>query len=363
MSVKKWHGLTIALGLAGGVAAAAAHAPLAWMLGPMGAVTIAALAGAPTRTPARLRLAMLATLGVALGSAARPELLDRVASWSLSLLLLPIYLLLIGGACWMLLERRAKFDRVTAYFSAMPGGLSEMVLMGASLGGDGRRLAAVQAARILFVLFLVPLIFSAAGHAVPPRASLFAMIIAPWPGAADLALLVLIGAVGFWGGRLARLPASALLGPMLLSVAAHIGGLTAAAPPPLWVAAAQVVVGSSLGARFAGGRPLETLRMMGLGALLALVMTFSAVALAALWLPAGGIDAAAAVLLALAPGGLVEMSLIALAFSIDPAFIVAHHLTRIALVVGLAPLLFRIASRASAPKSDAPRPNAPGPDE
>jgi uncharacterized membrane protein AbrB (regulator of aidB expression) len=45
--------------------------------------------------------------------------------------------------------------------------------------------------------------------------------------------------------------------------------------------------------------------------------------------------------LAYAPGGFAEMSLIALALSVDSAFVASHHLIRIILVVTLAPLLFR----------------------
>ena len=46
----------------------------------------------------------------------------------------------------------------------------------------------------------------------------------------------------------------------------------------------------------------------------------------------------AALVLAFAPGGLAEMSLIALALGVDPAFVSSHHVVRIFLVVVLAPL-------------------------
>ena len=49
-----------------------------------------------------------------------------------------------------------------------------------------------------------------------------------------------------------------------------------------------------------------------------------------------------AVVLAFAPGGLAEMSLIALALSVDAAFVASHHIARIIMVVTLAPSIFRI---------------------
>jgi ABC-type transport system involved in cytochrome bd biosynthesis fused ATPase/permease subunit len=48
-----------------------------------------------------------------------------------------------------------------------------------------------------------------------------------------------------------------------------------------------------------------------------------------------------AMLLALMPGGLGEMTLIALALGIDVPFVVTHHMVRIALVMLIAPLVFR----------------------
>ena len=48
-----------------------------------------------------------------------------------------------------------------------------------------------------------------------------------------------------------------------------------------------------------------------------------------------------ALVLALAPGGLAEMSLIALALGIEAAFVAAHHVIRIALVVLVLPTMFR----------------------
>ena len=45
--------------------------------------------------------------------------------------------------------------------------------------------------------------------------------------------------------------------------------------------------------------------------------------------------------LALAPGGLAGMSLIALALGIETAFVATHHVARIAMIVIAAPLVFR----------------------
>ncbi len=48
-----------------------------------------------------------------------------------------------------------------------------------------------------------------------------------------------------------------------------------------------------------------------------------------------------AALLALAPGGVAEMCLIAVAWNIDPAFVAFHHLARMFLLMSLAPWVGR----------------------
>jgi uncharacterized membrane protein AbrB (regulator of aidB expression) len=52
-----------------------------------------------------------------------------------------------------------------------------------------------------------------------------------------------------------------------------------------------------------------------------------------------------AVILAYAPGGLAEMSLVALALAIDSAFVATHHVLRIMMIVLVAPTVFRRAVR------------------
>lgn len=50
-------------------------------------------------------------------------------------------------------------------------------------------------------------------------------------------------------------------------------------------------------------------------------------------------------LLAFAPGGVAEMSLVALALGIDAAYVATHHVVRIFIIVVAAPLLFRLVRR------------------
>jgi hypothetical protein len=131
---------------------------------------------------------------------------------------------------------------------------------------------------------------------------------------------------------------------MLLSGAVHLAGLTESRPPAAVVAVAQVVVGAAIGARFAGA----DLRRLGRVALAAVGLTvlLLAVNVAFAWAVhrvtgLGLVD----LILAYAPGGVAEMSLIALALGTDAAFVSTHHVARIILIVAAAPAVFAVLLR------------------
>ena len=337
--------LALALGGAGGWVASLAHLPLPWMIGAMLATTIGAAGGLPLAMSMRVRSVMVAVLGVMLGSGFTPEILGQMAAWSLSLAGLFLYAVTAGGAAWLYFHRVCGYDRVTSYFAAMPGGLSEMILVGTEMGGDTRIISLSQSSRLLLVVLVLPFGFQfALGYdpAAKPDGGLPLGEVS-WQ---DLAVLVACGIAGFFGAKAIRLPAAAVVGPMILSAIVHLAGWSQAKPPFELIAAAQVVVGSAIGCRFAGVTMRLVLRAVtatlgSTGILLGVNVVFAVLLHQALDLPA------AALMLAYAPGGLAEMSLIAIAIGTDAAFVATHHIVRIFLIVVFAPVTFRLLTRGS----------------
>jgi uncharacterized protein len=337
--------LALALGGLGGWAFYVIRMPLPWMLGAMSLTTVAALFGAPLAVPMRLRNGLVALLGVMIGSNFSLALLQQAGQWLISLAAILAYIGLTGILAFSYLRRVGGFDRVTAYFMAMPGGLNEMTAIGAAMGGDDRMIALSHAWRLVLVVFTIPLSFRFFAGYLPPNVSLTGGLAAIAP--LDWAILAACGLCGTVIGRLLRLPAPWLTGAMLLSAAVHMSGLTQFRVPQLLVVAAQIGVGAALGARFVGVRPAALWRVVRVGTGSALMMlgntALCGLAVAALT----GIPVAA-LLLAYAPGGLAEMSLIALTLGIDAPFVSTHQITRILLVILIAPLFFRLLPRPAA---------------
>lgn len=331
--------LTLSIGAAGGWILNQLNVPLAWMLGAMMVTAVLAAFGAPLKSAPPLRATMLCVLGVSIGSTFTPAVLEGASEWALSLGMLAFYAIASSFVGATILTMRAGWDPATAFFSAVPGGLTDMILAGSERGGDERSMALVHTLRIMVTVLVIPLALAASGD---PSGRVSNVISPTWAGlsGSDLVWLLLAGAAGMAAGKLCRLPAYVFTGPMIASALIHIVGLSSSRPPADLVNAAQVVIGVSIGCRFVGIRFGEVARTMIVGVLFALLLIALGAAFAAI---GSQITQASfsSLWLAFAPGGLAEMVLMGLTLGLDPAFVSTHHLFRFLLILGIARLMFR----------------------
>ena len=182
-------------------------------------------------------------------------------------------------------------------------------------------------------LALVPGVELAPVSLTPPAV----FVLPPWEDWFIWGLCVL---VGFFGARAIRIPFGEILGPMILCATVYIFEIVTVTLPPFVTIAAQIVIGTQF-AQLRGRHDLRTV-ITAMGT--TIVMLAGALIIAELMAPLLGMDPLS-LLLALVPGGLVEMGLIAVALDADTAFISAMHTWRIMLIAVSAPLLFRLVGR------------------
>ncbi len=321
----------LGIGALGGVVFHFIGLPLAWMLGPLSANLIASARGADVRVPERLREAFLGVLGLVLGSQVTPELASRVLEWPLSmaLLLFGVAASTAAAAAWY---RRCGFDSVSAWFASAPGAMTAMILMGEQCGGDPRRIAIAQSLRVvLVVLFLPPLFWALEEPASAAEAAS--------PAVGGLGLLLLLPLV-IPLGRWVRLPTPALLTPLLCAALLSGFGVTRLQLPDWGMALMLWVLGSAIGARFRGLSSAKLGRYLAeatVATLLALAVLAAFAELIHRWV---GVPRDVA-LLALAPGGIGEMAILAVALDLDPVFVAFHHLLRMVALMLVAPFWAR----------------------
>ncbi|MEM8774869.1 MAG: AbrB family transcriptional regulator, partial [Pseudomonadota bacterium] len=149
-------------------------------------------------------------------------------------------------------------------------------------------------------------------------------------------LALLAGLAGFALGHYLRFPAKQLTGPMAVAAGLTLWGVFSVDVPQWLINMAQVVVGTALGMRFKGLKPAMVLQgiwltLISVCGMLVLSALFAVTLMEALQQPFD------VMLISFAPGGVTEMSLVALSLAANPALVTLHHVLRILItVVGLA---------------------------
>ena len=159
-------------------------------------------------------------------------------------------------------------------------------------------------------------------------------------------LLIMVGcaALGWWGAKRIGMFGASILGPLIVTGVAAMTGLIGNRPPAEAIWAAQFFIGMTIGSKYAGVTMEEVRRdlVAGLGfclILIALTVVFVEVIYGL------GLAPGQETLLAFAPGGQAELTVLALIVGADVAFVVAHHVLRIFVVILGAPLAARAFDR------------------
>ncbi len=316
------------------------HLPLPWLLGPLTACLIAALAGLPMRGIPALNNAMRSILGVAVGATFTWALVLSMAGIWTTLVLVPVMVFLIGLVGVPYFQRLWGFDFATSYYSAMPGGLQDMLLFGEEAGGDVRALSLIHATRVMVIVVALPFILKGywgVDLSNPPGVPATAL-----PGS-QLVIMTIAGLAGWQIAKAVGLFGASILGPMILAGVLAMTGVLEQRPPAEAIWAAQFFIGLTVGTKYAGVTGEEVRRDVAaaLGfCVILLILTAIFVEVIHLFALAPPMET----LLAFAPGGQAEMAILALIAGADMAFVIAHHVLRIVVVILGAPIAARVFS-------------------
>ena len=332
----------LVVGLVGGLIANLTGLPLPWMLGPLLAGAVVSMVGVKFRVPNPLRVGARGVIGVLLGAAITPEVFTRVGQWPLSLTILIVGMTGIVVLVALYYRLVAQFDPVTAVASALPGGLSNVTVIALQLGAEPRQVVIAQLLRISLVVILVPPLYMFwQGAGIDGGWS------GPQTGWLGEGLWVLLLAPPAWYlGRAIRLPIPEMLGPMIVTAALSLSGVQITLPPWLF-ACTFMVLGTTIGGRFHGiGSPRELLAPGGHAMVATALILGLATGLALIihWVTEVPFYVA---LLAVTPGGIAEMAILAAALGVDPLFVTFHQMVRSVLLNSLSPIiLHQIGKRA-----------------
>ena len=315
-----------------------ADLPLPWLLGPITACLVAALLGMRMKGIPVINDAMRSILGVAVGATFTITLVISMAGMWTTLILVPVMVFAIGLIGVPYFQRLWGFDFATSYYSAMPGGLQDMLLFGEEAGGDVRALSLIHATRVMVIVVALPFILK--GYWGVDLSNPPGVPVATLP----LTQLVLMAVAGLAGWRIAKavgLFGASILGPMILAAIMALTGVLQHRPPAEAIWAAQFFIGMTVGTKYAGVTMSEVRRdvtaALGFCAIL-LILAAIFVEIIHVFELAPPMET----LLSFAPGGQAEMTVLALIAGADMAFVIAHHVLRIVTVIIGAPIAARL---------------------
>ena len=301
----------------------------------------ALMAAGPRGVPRKLGVAAQGVLGVYIGTMVQQDAVATLqGDWGivLAVAVATLGLSVVAGA---LLGLRRDVTPLTGSLALVAGGASGLVAIARELGGDDRVVAVVQYLRVALVTASMPVVVTLIYHAdrsqvapqIPENQTL------PWYFSVPLmAVLVVAGSVG---ARLIRLPGAGLLGPLALTVALELSGLSfGLSVPLLLVQAGYMLIGWQAGLAFTR----ESLRSVGrlLPAAVALIVVIG-VATAGLGILLSRVTGLTLLegYLATSPGGVYAVLATAAETGSNVTFVIAAQVVRILLMLFAAPLLAR----------------------
>lgn len=339
--------LSLVIALSGGILFSQLHIILPWLLGPMFAVLLAKAFLPSVFWPAALRNAGLICLGLQLGSTFTKEVLGGMIR---HLPLMGFTSAAVIGFTVLAAHLLCKYANITlssAAIGSFPGGLSQMVVLSEEIeDADEAVVTFMQTFRIIFVISAVPYLTThflisehagAAGGRGQDAAGAFTV----FHGFLLFALAVLF----IYAGKKIKMPIPYLLGPMLAGICLNAAELPNLALPDPVLAASQVAIGAHLGRQMKISRnqfsaSLVFITVLSNAALILFCFLLAFLFHALFGYPVGEI------FLGVAPGGIAEMAITAMALKLDVSFVTSFHLFRIFVILFIAtPLTVKLLKR------------------
>ncbi len=332
--------LALSIGLFGSIVFIYLHLPLPWLLGSIFATTFAIrFEKLPIISPKIFSPPARILIGIAIGSAFTPKILEFIPHYFVSLLLVVPFTVLVIFFGTYYYYKVLKYDLKTSYLGSMPGGVIEMVIIGEELKANTAKITLMQSSRLFFVVVSLPFIIQYIFQ-IDIRGN--QMLTTPLKNIDffEFFLLYTLSIFAALFAKKIKLTAAFLMGPMILSIILFSSGVFSVAIPDEFLKFIQVVFGVIIGFTFrnVGFKTIYKTLIATLGhfiILLILCAIFIAIIFYSLDFKA--LD----ILLAFGPGGQTEINLIALLVGANLPYITLHHIVRLLIVMNIAPIIAR----------------------
>lgn len=340
--------LTIAIAATGGAIAVIVNAPIPWLLGSLLLTAISTGVGFRLQQlPVTLEKWMRVIVGVALGLPVAGSLGDLGSATLLAVGASLVSVLILAAVGFVFFQRWLNLSGGEAFLSALPGGLSFMMALADSLrladSSSRPRVALIHTVRVVSLVLFISLIAILLGTDLQKGDFLGWFDYgqsAPW----QWLKLVIVVALSMWLAQTFSIAGGHVTIPLVLSSVVYAFGIVTIPMPQFVITTAMSVFGCILGCEIGYGPRREYTRLAG-GSLAFTSVAFAISALFALALSELTGFGFLTLFLALSPGGIAEVSLIALALGLDAGVVAMVHLSRFLLIMLIGPTGLRLVDR------------------
>lgn len=332
----------IAIAVAGALLLDRFRVPAGTMVGSLVGVLIALLVGFDVLTPGAYSIpAISIVVGLMLALRLNRHLVQELRALLVPALYVSVGMVGLGFGLGLLLIASWGWEPATASFSTYPGGLEQMVILAGAFGGNVYTVTSIQLFRWVLVVTAYPLLFRSLtlGHSSTP-AKRRASPTTAWTWID----FVSVGA-GVVGGVVAHVlgvPAGALLGSFM-SAAVYRGFIApqSLALNPFVSKLALALVGYIMGAGVSREALLNTRSLIGAAVIVTGLLILVSFVLGLLLYRVTGWSRALCII-ATAPAGTLEMTLLSEQLGLNAEVVFALHFSRTLAVIVLAPILFEL---------------------
>ena len=312
--------------------------PLAWMLGPMLAISIAALAGIKVKMPKLALSAILIILGLHIGNYIDQNLLSQMKDWIWTSIVMFFYILASILIVSKYLQKFSGYKEKTSIFSAAPGALGPLLILAEYEKSDLSQVATAHLIRLIIIITLFPFFVV---NFSPTEAMEIEKFNYMDQNHLDLLILLIGSIILIYIFDKIKVPAPLLAGALVASGILQITEIASYKLPDQSINFCLLILGASIGCRFADKSLNEVIKNT--------VHSFVATALLVILGIIAAIVASYFVennfltlLLSYCPGGIYEVAVIAIAFNLDPNFVAFHHIIRLLMILFAVPVILRL---------------------
>jgi len=314
------------------------NVPLAWFLGPMLVTSFVSLVGVKTKMPRLVLSTILIFLGLYIGSYIDKNLFSQIHQWIWTSLIMLAYIVISVLLVSKYLQKFSGYGKKTSVFSAAPGALGPLLILAENEKSDLSQVATAHLIRLIIIITVFPFIVNSFHNTESIKV---AETVYVEQNILDLLILIILSIILIVFFDKLKIPAALLAGTLIASGFLQITEIASYKLPANIIDYCLLILGSSVGCRFANKTFNEVARntLHSFMATLFLVL----LGLVAAFVAGLVIDKNFfTLLLSYCPGGIYEVAVIAIFFDLDPEFVSFHHIIRLLMILFVVPVILKL---------------------